>query len=123
MILVTCTIASFAAQKGAHNIAAQDISSLPTNSLIVDNASLMTPISSVSCLRYVTSTELEELPASKLYARLSPIMSLTCMLKRSMPSNILSIALLTYLVLFSIPTATPWPMNRPTSSRNKRDGE
>lgn len=31
MILVTCTIASFAAQKGAHNIAAQDISDKEEN--------------------------------------------------------------------------------------------
>ena len=31
MILVTCTIASFAAQKGAHNIAAQDISDKEVN--------------------------------------------------------------------------------------------
>lgn len=31
MILVTCTIASFAAQKGAHNIAAQDISNKEEN--------------------------------------------------------------------------------------------
>ena len=43
MILVTCTIASFAAQKGAHNIAAQDISDKEENKK--ESAHILMPVS------------------------------------------------------------------------------
>ena len=43
MILVTCTIASFAAQKGAHNIAAQDISDKEENKK--DSEHILIPVS------------------------------------------------------------------------------
>ena len=43
MILVTCTIASFAAQKGAHNIAAQDISDKEENKK--ESEHLLIPVS------------------------------------------------------------------------------
>ena len=43
MILVTCTIASFAAQKGAHNIAAQDISDKEENKKVSEH--ILIPVS------------------------------------------------------------------------------
>ena len=56
MILVTCTIASFAAQKGAHNIAAQDISDKEENKK--ESEHILIPVSNVETVEELVNLSL-----------------------------------------------------------------
>ena len=57
MILVTCTIASFAAQKGAHNIAAQDISDKEENKK--ESEHILIPVSNEETVEELVNLSLE----------------------------------------------------------------